>query len=166
MTVDPAIAEIRGDQMKTQAVVSNVVRNAAKYTRDGSVEVICTPVKAAGVDAVRIEVRDTGIGIDAKDLPNIFEQFAVVDDETSTKYGGTGVGLALTRELCRMMGGTIEATSTLGEGSTFAITLPVVMSERAPESAPLREILAIEKSLYPDGRCPEQNPDVVSQKVA
>ena len=166
VTVEPGIPMVHGDQMKTQAVISNVVQNAAKYTQNGRVDVTCRRIALAAGDAMRIEVRDTGIGIDADDLPNIFEQFAVVDDETSTKYGGTGVGLALTRELCRMMSGTIEAASVRGKGSTFAITLPMVMSERRREAAPLHTILALEKSLYPEGKAPQGSFSDVSQKVA
>ncbi|MBB4066145.1 sensor histidine kinase [Gellertiella hungarica] len=125
VSFDPSIPTIRGDQMKTQAVIGNVVRNASKYTHGGTVELVCSPSTLPTGAAVRIEVRDTGIGIDGKDLPHIFERFTVVDDETSSKYGGTGIGLALTRELCRMMGGSIQVASTLGKGSTFTIMLPL-----------------------------------------
>ncbi len=125
MSVDMAIPPMHGDLMKTQAVVFNVLRNACKYTENGTVDISCVALTRPEGDAVRIAIRDTGIGIDRKDLAHIFERFTVVEDESTSKYGGTGIGLALTRELCRMMGGSIEVESELGKGSTFYITLPV-----------------------------------------
>lgn len=133
--IAPDLSTLHGDQVKIQAVIANVVQNAAKYTANGQIGITCTRIRDASGDVARIEVRDTGIGIEAKNLPHIFERFAVVSDETSTRYGGTGIGLALTRELCRIMGGTIEAQSELGEGSTFILTLPVVMQQVAPATA-------------------------------
>ncbi len=150
--IDPALGAMRNDQMKTRSVISNVIQNAVKYTKDGRVDVICKPLATAEGDAVLIEVRDTGIGIGPKELPNIFDQFAVVDEQTSTKYGGTGVGLALTRELCRMMGGKIEVESALGVGSTFSITLPMGFSEPAPATEKLREVLAEADASHPSWR--------------
>lgn len=129
VSIDPGIPTLHGDLNKTQAVIFNVLRNACKYTENGTVDISCVPVVLAGSEAVRISIRDTGIGIDRKDLAHIFERFTVVEDESSSKYGGTGIGLALTRELCRIMGGMIEVDSELGKGSTFYITLPVHLEE-------------------------------------
>ena len=111
-----------GDVTKIQTCLSNIVENALKYTEDGIVHV--TGALSKSGQKIVIQVSDTGIGIDSKDLPALFEQFAVVDDETSTKYGGTGVGLALTRKLCRMMGGEVTVKTALGKGSTFTMILP------------------------------------------
>lgn len=124
VSVDEGIPLLNGDLNKTQAVVFNVLRNACKYTQNGTIDIACVPVELPSGPAIRIAIRDTGIGIDQKDLVHIFERFTVVEDESSSKYGGTGIGLALTRELCRIMGGRIGVESELGKGSIFYITLP------------------------------------------
>lgn len=85
-------------------------------------------------------------------MASIFEQFAIVDEETSTKYGGTGVGLALTRELCRMMGGKIEVESEPGKGSTFTITLPVIADRLEITTDELHEAIAEADAAYPSWR--------------
>ena len=133
--IDKDVSLINGDECKTQSVIGNVLKNACKYTRNGRVEVRCSRAALNGREAVGIEIRDNGIGIDAKDLPHIFDRFTNVDDETSTKYGGTGIGLALTRELCRLLGGTISVRSTLGEGSVFTILLPMDQTPAADAPA-------------------------------
>ena len=74
-------------------------------------------------------VTDTGIGIPEDKLDLVFEEFAQVDDSTTRDFGGTGLGLALTRQICRMMGGEISLESEFGVGSTFTITLPASVSE-------------------------------------
>jgi signal transduction histidine kinase len=74
---------------------------------------------------VRICIRDNGIGMTSDQLKTIFQPFAQADDSLRRRYGGAGLGLAITRRLCDLMHGTIEAESTPGEGSTFTVTLPV-----------------------------------------
>ncbi|MFB2550363.1 sensor histidine kinase [Ensifer soli] len=136
LEISPGAGTINGDALKMQHAVANIVENAIKYTRDGIVTVSCVRVPTAVGEAIEVRVRDTGIGIDANDLPSLFEQFAVVDDQTSTKYGGTGVGLALTRKLCRLMGGDVAVESRPGVGSCFTLTVPVG-GKAAPVADPL-----------------------------
>lgn len=163
LTIAADLGTLRGDQTKTQMIVANVVRNAVKYTKDGSVEIICSKVLDGSQEMARIEVRDTGIGIDPKDLPTIFEQFASVNSERSSQYGGTGVGLALTRQLCRMMGATIDVASELGQGSTFGINLPLIASSQpTPQAAPLHDLLSVEALMFPDGWA-EDNPTALGR---
>jgi len=149
---DPAVSMMVSDQMKTRSVVSNVVQNAVKFTKNGRVDVVCKAIHAGAGAAAQISVRDTGIGIAPKEMASIFEQFAIVDEETSTKYGGTGVGLALTRELCRMMGGKIEVESEPGKGSTFTITLPVIADRLEITTDELHEAIAEADAAYPSWR--------------
>lgn len=162
--IDPEIGTIHGDQMKTRSVIFNVVQNAVKYTKDGRVEVTCRPLASPDGERVQIEVRDTGIGIDAKELPNIFEQFATVDEQTSTKYGGTGVGLALTRKLCCMMGGKIEVTSTPGQGSTFTVTLPRMAGQSKPDPELCKDMIVADE-VHPSWRDPQDIDPAAGQKV-
>ena len=140
------------DQIKTRSVLSNVVQNAVKFTKNGRVDVVCKRIDTGAGAAAQISVRDSGIGISPKEMASIFEQFAVVDEETSTKYGGTGVGLALTRELCRMMGGKIEVESEPGKGSTFTITLPMIADRVEVTTDELHEVIAEADAAYPSWR--------------
>jgi signal transduction histidine kinase len=83
-------------------------------------------------EQIVIAVRDSGIGIAPDAIPNLFEKFSGGDDATSTKYGGTGLGLALSLKLCRLMGGDISVESTVGDGSCFTITLPTMPASDVP----------------------------------
>jgi hypothetical protein len=114
---------LRGDALRVQQVLSNLLSNAVKFTEKGSItlEVRCASLEPL---ALRFAVRDTGVGIDAAVLPRLFTPFAQADASTTRRYGGTGLGLALCRQLATLMGGTLEATSGAGGGSTFTLQVP------------------------------------------
>jgi signal transduction histidine kinase len=109
------------DDEKLRQILINLLSNAVKFTPAGSIEVRA----AARNDSVEIAVADTGIGIPADKLEAIFEEFEQADARSTRVYGGTGLGLAISRRLARLMQGDIQVESTLGEGSTFTLTLPV-----------------------------------------
>lgn len=115
------------DADKWEKILTNVLANALKFTNaGGTVTITIEPVW--GVDeltGVRVEVADTGIGISASALPHIFDRFYQADSSHTRAYFGTGIGLALTRELTDLLGGTVTATSTPGVGTTFCLELPV-----------------------------------------
>jgi signal transduction histidine kinase/CheY-like chemotaxis protein len=126
---------VRGDQLRLRQTLVNLVGNAIKFTHRGEVamEVALLPGTAAQDKnrlPVRFAVRDTGIGIDPEKCSLIFKTFTQADDSTTRKYGGTGLGLSVSRQLIEMMGGTLEVTSTPGEGALFFFTIPFT----APES--------------------------------
>ena len=104
-----------------EKVVLNLLSNALKYTLSGEIAV---RVRRAG-DHMVVEVRDTGTGIPASELPHVFERFRRVDGAKGRTHEGTGIGLALVKELVTLHGGTIDATSELGRGSTFTVTMPL-----------------------------------------
>jgi signal transduction histidine kinase len=104
-------------------VLFNLLSNSAKFTEGGTITL--TVRKPVAEDTVTFAIRDTGIGMTDEQLGRLFEAFSQASSETSRKYGGTGLGLALSREFCRMMGGDIAVESAAGEGSTFTVTLPV-----------------------------------------
>ncbi len=120
MTREPAPIA-RADREKVRQILLNLLSNAVKFTdRGGRVDVSC---EMAG-DRVRVEVRDTGIGIAPNELERIFEPFVQVNSTLTRTQEGTGLGLAISRDLARGMGGELTAESEIGVGSTFTLTLP------------------------------------------
>ncbi len=120
--VDPEAAGVWiGDSLRIRQVLSNLVSNATKFTDAGKVALVIdlTP------RGVRATVSDTGIGIERSKLPKLFGKFAQADASTTRRYGGTGLGLAISHRLVQLMGGTIDVTSRVGEGSTFTVVLPL-----------------------------------------
>jgi PAS domain S-box-containing protein len=114
---------LRGDAMRMRQCLLNYASNAIKFTERGTIS-LCAKLLAEQEDAlwVRFEVTDTGIGIPPNRLEQMFHAFEQVDISTSRKYGGTGLGLVITRRLAQLMGGEVGATSTEGSGSTFWFT--------------------------------------------
>ena len=117
---EPELA-LRGDEDKVRRIVLNLLTNATKFTDDGgSIALICDAVDGY----VRFRVTDTGCGIPETHLQRVFEPFVQVDRDRATERQGVGLGLSISRELAHAMGGSITATSTLGQGSTFTLLLP------------------------------------------
>ena len=113
---------VHSDAERVRQIVTNIVGNAVKFTDAGSVSVL---VETASDGSARIVVTDTGPGIAVEDLPHIFNAFRQAERAKGDYPTGTGLGLAISRELTTLLGGTVTATSTLGEGSTFEVTLPL-----------------------------------------
>jgi len=109
----------RGDDRRLRQVITNLVANAVKFTAHGSIVVRASTASHDGRIALRIEIADTGIGIDPQTLERMFEPFTQADASTTRHYGGTGLGLAIARQLVNLMGGTMGATGQPGQGSTF-----------------------------------------------
>ena len=126
--LDPALpATVTGDAMRIAQVLTNLVGNALKFTETGEVRLLVERVgtEPRGVQVVRFCVTDTGIGIPPDRLVSLFDSFTQVDASHTRRYGGAGLGLAICKELVGLMGGTMQADSTPGVGSTFAFTLPL-----------------------------------------
>ncbi|MGH2852288.1 MAG: ATP-binding protein, partial [Solirubrobacteraceae bacterium] len=135
VAIDPDVPRRRhGDGRRLRQILLNLVANAVKFTSAGavSVHVSATP-RGNGTSVVRIEVADTGIGIDPRNLERMFEPFTQADASTTRQYGGTGLGLAIARELVEMMHGTIGASSTPGQGSTFAFEVELAAPDTADQ---------------------------------
>ncbi len=111
---------MHADVTKVRQSLFNLVSNAAKFTEAGSITLIVSPEP----DRVEFAVSDTGIGMTEEQVGRLFQAFTQAESSTSKRYGGTGLGLALTREFCRLMGGDISVVSAPGEGSTFTVSLP------------------------------------------
>jgi signal transduction histidine kinase/ligand-binding sensor domain-containing protein/DNA-binding response OmpR family regulator len=171
------------DPEKLLRIISNLLSNAVKYTPDnGNVYFQLDHSVINGQSFLQLRVEDTGTGIPDDQLNNIFDRFYQVDDSTTRKGEGTGIGLALTKEMVHLMNGSIDVKSTLGEGTTFTVLLPVtnessITEVLSPEvgqveppvmDKPINQPASIEKSqadIQPEGELPtllivEDNPNI------
>ena len=122
LKVDDRIApRVVGDGLRLRQIVLNLLSNAVKFTSEGSVAVNAAP---AGDDCIEISVEDTGIGIPRERQSGIFEPFHQAEDSTARRFGGTGLGLTISDQLARLMGGTISVESQESKGARFAVRLP------------------------------------------
>jgi PAS domain S-box-containing protein len=121
-----------GDAVRVKQILGNLVSNAIKFTDAGAVTLSAT-VEPGGV---RLTVRDTGVGFDPADKDRIFGRFEQADGSITRKFGGSGLGLSISRQLAELMGGTIEADSTPGAGSVFTVTLPLALAPEALAATP------------------------------
>ena len=126
MTIDPSIPKrLTGDPTRVNQVLINLAGNAVKFTEKGSVEVIASLAKQEGNKLwVRFDVKDTGIGIAKEHINNIFDSFTQAGADTTRKFGGTGLGLTICRQLVGLMSGEISVASELGSGTTFTAIIP------------------------------------------
>ena len=137
-----APAEIVSDRQRVEQILRNLLSNALKFTEKGSVTLRIgrAPQRAAAGEVpapfVAFTVEDTGVGIPEDKLELIFQAFHQADGSTSRRYGGTGLGLTIARQLAGLLGGAVRASSKVGQGSTFTLVLPERMAERAGEAAP------------------------------
>jgi signal transduction histidine kinase/ActR/RegA family two-component response regulator len=128
------------DALRLRQVLFNLVGNALKFTEAGSVSVIAEAMpNGEGAALLHMAVRDTGIGIPADHLPQLFTRFSQGDESEVRKFGGTGLGLAIAKQLIELMGGRIWAESELGKGSAFHIKLPLALADGAGYSGPAED---------------------------
>ena len=121
---DKTIGTIHSDVTKMRQIVFNLLSNAAKFTENGTITVDVQTETIVGKEWLEISVIDTGIGMTPEQIANVFDEFTQADSSTTRKYGGTGLGLPISRHFAQMMGGDINITSTPGEGSKFQVRLP------------------------------------------
>jgi CheY-like chemotaxis protein len=126
---------MRADLTKVRQALFNLLSNACKFTERGTVSLTVGRDSTGAGERLTFEVKDTGIGITPEQMTRLFHEFSQADAEVTRRYGGTGLGLALSQRLCRMMGGDISAESEAGRGSTFTIRLPVSVAEPIAETA-------------------------------
>ncbi len=137
---DPDIPNLlRGDPLRLKQILLNLTGNAVKFTEQGgvSVHVSCQKREADRV-WLKFAVADTGVGIPTEKIEQLFEAFTQVDGSTTRKYGGTGLGLTITRQLARLMAGEVQVTSQVGKGSVFTVILPFEVQTDQEEEAPLK----------------------------
>jgi two-component system, sensor histidine kinase and response regulator len=131
-----------GDPLRLGQVLVNLVNNAVKFTERGQISVVLRRTDAAGAKVqLHVDVRDSGIGMTGEQAGKLFQAFTQADGSTTRKYGGTGLGLTISKRLIELMGGTISVASRPGEGSTFSFTVWFGLGD---EAAARREILPAE----------------------
>jgi signal transduction histidine kinase/DNA-binding response OmpR family regulator len=128
LQLDPSVRlPVRGDPVRLRQVLTNLVGNAIKFTDRGSVTVVVRRLgETAAQHLLRLEVRDTGIGIEEEARTRLFHSFSQADASTTRLYGGTGLGLAICRRIVDLMGGRIDVVSEIGRGSTFWFEVPLM----------------------------------------
>ena len=129
LSVAPEIPDnVFGDVTRLRQILINLVGNAIKFTRDGFVRIHVSLPEGLPRSFIRFDIQDSGIGIPADKLATLFESFTQVDISTTRKYGGTGLGLPISKQLCEIMGGSMEVSSVEGEGTCFSFSLPLKAS--------------------------------------
>ena len=121
---DDSLGHMRGDLTKFRQILLNLISNAAKFTHEGT---LTLTARREDTDRFTIAVSDTGIGMNEEQLGRLFQVFSQADASTTRKYGGSGLGLSISRHFARMMGGDITAASTPGSGSVFTVSLPLTV---------------------------------------
>jgi signal transduction histidine kinase len=124
LNCDPDIGDAMLDGMRFKQCLLNLVSNAAKFTIDGKITVSARSLDLEGTAFVRVTVKDTGIGMSPETVAKLFAPFVQADNETATRFGGTGLGLVITRALVEAMGGSVNVESVEGQGSTFTLLVP------------------------------------------
>jgi len=126
---DTANGVIFADVLKLRQALLNLLSNAAKFTRNGNIELRVNRFTENAVEKIAFSVTDTGIGLTKNEMAKVFDAFTQADSSTTRKYGGTGLGLAISRNFCQLMGGDLTVDSVKGNGSKFSIILPVTVKD-------------------------------------
>ncbi len=129
LTGTPFGGDINTDSMKLRQCVLNLLSNAAKFTKNGKVDATFDRKLYNGVEQIFITVRDSGIGMSKEHVSRLFQPFVQADPSITQQYGGTGLGLTITRRLAQLLGGDVTVKSTLGEGSAFTLHVPVDLAD-------------------------------------
>ncbi|MSU35965.1 MAG: response regulator [Pedosphaera sp.] len=143
VTCPADIGVMRADVTKIRQTLFNLLSNSSKFTDKGVIRMEVSRQRSGGGPlptfhgaTIQFVVTDSGIGMTPEQLGRLFQAFTQADASTSRKFGGTSLGLAISRKFCQLMGGDITVTSEPGNGSTFIVTLPIYVQEPAPEGAP------------------------------
>ncbi len=129
---------MRGDLTKIRQTLFNLLSNASKFTERGKVNLTIERLQNPSGERITFCVTDTGIGMTKEQVGRLFQAFTQADASTTRKYGGTGLGLVISRKFCQMMGGDIAVTSEPGKGTKFIVDLPAAVQEQSPEQASAR----------------------------
>jgi len=124
--IDPQIGAGYIDVTKVRQIILNLLSNACKFTQGGSIVIECYPLNRGKHVFYVVEVSDTGIGMTNEQCEKVFRPYTQADSSTTRKYGGTGLGLTISKQYCEIMGGSIEVRSKIGTGTTFTVMIPIL----------------------------------------
>jgi signal transduction histidine kinase/CheY-like chemotaxis protein len=151
LAVDPALRGMSGDVTRLKQILLNLLGNAAKFTKEGTITLRLALESRQDRPWLILQVADTGIGMTPEQAEKLFQEFVQAESYTSRKYGGTGLGLALCRQMARMMDGEIRVESEAGKGSVFTVEIPfrppvepLIFDEEPPSAGPRGKVLIIE----------------------
>ena len=136
------LGRIQMDVTKLRQILFNLLSNAAKFTSRGRVTLRVRRVEGDDHDWLDVSVRDTGIGMTAEQLEHVWEAFSQAEASTTRRFGGTGLGLTISRSFCEMLGGTLDVESTPGEGTEFALRVPAIETVGLPRARRERRLQA------------------------
>jgi signal transduction histidine kinase/CheY-like chemotaxis protein len=137
VNVDEAVGIMRADLTKLRQSLFNLLSNASKFTKNGLITLSVRRESNAATDTVVFAISDTGIGMTPEQLSRLFQAFSQAHASSSQEFGGTGLGLVITRQFCELMGGDVSVESEAGKGTTFKVRLPAVVSDQS--AAPAQE---------------------------
>ncbi|MBT5828888.1 MAG: hypothetical protein HOH77_01740, partial [Candidatus Latescibacteria bacterium] len=126
------LGHMKADQTKVRQILFNLLNNACKFSKEGTVSLTVTPKSILNIEWIIFEVKDTGIGITDEQMGRLFQPFVQADASMTRKYGGTGLGLTISRQFCQMMEGDITVESQVGIGSVFTVKIPAQVLGRHP----------------------------------
>jgi signal transduction histidine kinase len=132
LQIPPRPGTMHSDPTMLRQIMLNLLSNAAKFTKGGTVTLALRRMRVGSEEWVEFSVADTGIGIAEDVLPKLFASFAQASASTSAQFGGSGIGLSVSRKFCTLLGGQITATSTLGSGSKFMVRVPAIFVAESP----------------------------------
>lgn len=154
--IDPSLpSQFSGDPVRIRQVLVNLIGNAIKFTQQGEILVSAVPAGEIYMKNnkkyldIEMSIKDTGIGISKEKLGKIFESFTQADNSTTRKFGGTGLGLTISRSLAELMSGNLTVKSEMGRGSTFTLHIPLEVTNEHPQISteykpPLRKVLVVD----------------------
>lgn len=147
----------KGDPLRIQQILTNLIGNAFKFTEEGEISIVVKELQkdenSSKTNLIQIEVKDTGIGISKEKQELIFKEFTQAETDTATRFGGYGLGLAISKKLTELLSGSLKVKSILGEGSTFTVTLPLTPSEfivTSPKAVTSENLISLKAVLIDD----------------
>lgn len=164
--IDGSVPEVLiGDPLRLQQIIINLTGNALKFTSKGSVDIFLSSEKIGDKKIKLIgTVKDTGIGIPADKINQIFESFTQSKTEDARKYGGTGLGLTIVKQLAELQNGKVSVRSVVGKGSTFTFSIPFEVGEKMDEAPSMRDIVS-KKNVLKDVNILVAEDNLINQKV-
>ena len=163
--IDPGVPEtLYLDSFRLQQCLNNLLSNAVKFTKSGRIDVIVKTAAVKGRDSLIIAVKDTGIGMTAEQSKSIFDEFTQADNSISRTYGGTGLGMSITKQLTELMGGEVRVKSESGVGSTFALVLPILESDNDLDSTDISKVQHVPTTLDTPDKSAPVLPEIVEPK--